>query len=169
MKSPSMKLSQSEMTWFGLALLSLILGAFQYLTYEPIKTADSVKLEGKLTQTPIKHTQGGDMPWYWVTIQIDNSSKTFRLKDCSRQLTNEQQLLSLDSGTVVHLTVDKNELDTEDEVPVYAFSDVEGEVGFTLSQFNRCYVSYWKRMIPFVIFSLIAAIIGFVSRMRGRK
>ena len=164
-----MKLSRSEMTWFGLALMSLILGVFQYLMYKPVSTADSIQIDGQLTDKPVEYTQGGDMPYHFVIIQLDNRKKAFRLKDCSYQLTDTEQLLNLNKGALINLTVDKDELDTEDEVPVYAFSTADENVGFTLAQFNRCYVDYWKRIIPFAIAFLLTGTIGFIKRSRGRK
>ena len=109
------------------------------------------------------------MPYHFVIIQLDNRKKDFRLKDCSYQLTDTEQLLNLNKGALINLTVDKDELDTEDEVPVYAFSTADENVGFTLAQFNRCYVDYWKRIIPFAIAFLLTGTIGFIKRSRGRK
>jgi len=161
-----MKLSLEEMTWFGLALLSLILGGYQYLTHEPISAATSLEIEGNLRDKPVKHTQGGDMPYHYVTFQVDNRNETFRLKNCSYQLTDIERLLDLDKGALMNIIVDKKELRTEDKVPVYSLSAGDMQLGFALAQFNRCYVDYWKRIVPLGIVFLAAGIIGVVSRIR---
>ncbi len=166
-----MKILESNMNLLGLVLIALIVMFYSYNTDKPILEGDLILVEGSLGSKPKLITQGGDMPYYEIELKLKNNNKDFSLANCGYDLVNKNQILDINVGQQIHCQVNKSEYREEDDVKIYSLR-IDNKVIFKLADFNRCYVNYWKHLIPIVIIILLILFyrilkgIGFIERIK---
>lgn len=102
-----MKLTQEDSIDIGLAILYVILGLYMYLFPEIHNENELRKITGTLIQEPHFGETGGDVPHYFVRINLLNEQHYFVMKSCCYDKLDKDKVKMLFIGDTVDIFVRK--------------------------------------------------------------
>ena len=103
---------------------------------------------------------------------IDNDyEQRFELKDCSLNLINKMELLSLEVGDELRITAKTNELNSgktivNNYISVYGIELPTGKKILDFENYNSCKRSSWKKFNVIGVIFVIILIIGLIKKLR---
>lgn len=126
-------------------------------------------IQGELLETPKLKEQGEGTQYYTIRWQLKGNDKVFYLRDCAFEKANNDSILQLLPGTKIEFRVKESEYEKKEKVNVYSVSVRQDEDMLSLDEFNQCYSSYWKRLLPFVIIAigLLVYSVYFVNKRKS--
>ena len=103
---------------------------------------------------------------------IDNNyEQRFELKDCSLNMINKMEILSLKVGDELRITAKTNELNSgktfvNNYISVYGIELLTGKKILDFESYNSCKSNSWKKINVLGVIFVIILFIGLIKKMR---
>ena len=107
----------------------------------------------------------------YLKLVDDNFNRSFQLRDCSLKLINNLDLLKLNIGDKLQLTVKTNELNSgktivNNFISVYGIKLPNGERILNLENYNSCKKNDWKTFIVLGGLFIVLLAVGLIKKVK---
>ena len=107
----------------------------------------------------------------YLKLVDDNFNRSFELKDCSLELIDKLDLLKLNAGDKLQLSVKRNEVNSgktivNNFISIYGIKLANGERILSLESYNSCKKNYWKKFGVLGGLLLLLLVGGSIKKMK---
>jgi hypothetical protein len=160
-----------EMTeTFGFIVLCFLGVLYFYFNPAAVKESEIQTVGITLSEKPKYSPATYEIPASLKLIDNDYEQR-FELKNCSLNLINKMELLSLEVGNELRITAKTNELNSgktfvNNYISVYGIELPNGKKILEFENYNSCKRSEWKKINVIGVIFIIILLIGLIKKLR---